>query len=196
MLSACIIVQDEEMCIGRALRSICEAVDEIIVLDGGSVDNTVAIAKSFADVTVHEAPFPGDFAEQRNRSIEYANGDWIFALDADEYIERYVGAIFPQLIESGDHDAYAFVRKTIIDGRIINPYDLDYQVRLFRRYCRWEGSYSEQLGGYRNRRDCNLDIKHNKTLAWQQKDNELYWEMGVQPPDGWVKEHGEWQWRG
>ena len=201
MISACMIVQDEEECLNRALNSIYDYVDEIIIIDGGSVDKTRDIALSYSKVKLYDIPFPRNFATQKNSAIEKASGDWILYLDADEYYDSYTVSNLRRLIEIDEYDAYAFSRKTFIDGHLINIFDQDFQVRLFRNYCRYEAAVaamgvgiSEQVVGYNNLKSCNLDIKHYKKEAWQQKDNELYWDMGYTPPEGWSKINGQWTW--
>ncbi len=186
MLSCCMIVQDEEQCIHRALNSVHDYVDEIIVVDGGSRDKTMEMARSYEKVKLFERPFPHDFANQRNYAIEQASGEWIFTLDADEECSPLVCNQFQHLINL-DYDAYAFTRMTFIDGILANCFDDDLTYRLFRNYCRYEGYVSEGITGFKNAKRVNLHIIHTKTAAWQQKDNETYWDMGLQPPPGWEK---------
>src|SRR3954454_3038877 len=88
-LSVVIITFNEEANIGRTLTSVqplvLEGRGEIIVVDSGSTDRTVEIAKSFgAKVFVEE--WKG-FAAQKNSAIEKARGDWILSLDADEEVD-------------------------------------------------------------------------------------------------------------
>ena len=196
MLSACMIVQDEEECVARALDSLHEKADEIVVIDGGSKDATIEICKGYKGLRVFEIPFTRDFSKQKNHAIERASGDWILWLDADEYYDRYTMEALPRLMESEEYDAYAFSRKTFVDDYLVNLFDPDWQIRLFRSYCRFSGHLHEGVTGFNNRKDCNLDIKHYKKAEWQQKDNELYWDMGQEPPDGWVKVDGRWVWVG
>ena len=84
-LSLCMIVRDEEGMLGRCLAAAAPAVDEIIVVDTGSTDATVEIARSFG-AKVIEQPWTGSFAEARNTSLAAATGDWIVYLDADEIL--------------------------------------------------------------------------------------------------------------
>jgi glycosyltransferase involved in cell wall biosynthesis len=84
-LSLCMIVRDEEEMLPRCLAAIAPAVDEIIVVDTGSVDDTIEIAKSFG-ARVIEHPWTGSFADARNVSFDAATGDWILYLDADEVL--------------------------------------------------------------------------------------------------------------
>jgi glycosyltransferase involved in cell wall biosynthesis len=89
ILSVVIITHNEEANIGRTLESVktlvADGEGEIIVVDSGSTDRTVEIAKSFgAKVFVEE--WKG-FAAQKNSAIEKATGDWILSLDADEEVD-------------------------------------------------------------------------------------------------------------
>jgi len=80
-LSIVLIVKNEEELLGRALQSVTGA-DEIIVVDTGSTDSTIAIASNYTDKIFH-FPWIDDFAAARNFAIEQATGDWIYSLDAD-----------------------------------------------------------------------------------------------------------------
>jgi Glycosyl transferase family 2 len=82
-ISACLIVQDEQEHLPGALESLRFA-DEIVVVDGGSTDGTVELARA-AGARVIENPWPG-FAAQRNLAVDAATGEWVFELDADERI--------------------------------------------------------------------------------------------------------------
>ena len=77
------IVKNEERFLGQCLASVADVVDEIIVVDTGSTDRTIEIAKSFR-ATVIEREWRNDFAWARNESIALATQRWIMFLDADE----------------------------------------------------------------------------------------------------------------
>ena len=79
------IVRDEEQMLGRCLAAAAPAVDEIIIVDTGSQDATIEIARSFG-ARVIERPWTGSFADARNASLEAATGDWLLYLDADEVL--------------------------------------------------------------------------------------------------------------
>ncbi len=85
-VSLCMIVKNEQDNLARCLDSVRGLVDEIIVVDTGSTDATIEIAKSYG-ASVHQVPWRNDFAEARNRSISHATGDWIIYLDADERLD-------------------------------------------------------------------------------------------------------------
>ncbi len=82
-ISLCMIVRDEESCLSRCLSSAVPLVDEIVVVDTGSVDQTVKIAKDFG-ASVIDFEWQNDFSKARNVSLDHAKGEWILFLDADE----------------------------------------------------------------------------------------------------------------
>ena len=79
------IVKDEERFLDECLSSVKQFVDEIIIIDTGSTDKTVEIAKKHK-AKIFSFPWQQDFAAARNFSVEKASGDWILILDADERI--------------------------------------------------------------------------------------------------------------
>ena len=82
MISVLIIAKNDEDVIEAAIKSVKDLADEIIVVDGGSVDKTVEVAeKAGAKVVKNEFK---NFADQRNLAATFAHGDWIFYLDSDE----------------------------------------------------------------------------------------------------------------
>lgn len=83
--SLVMIVRDEEAFLGECLQSARAAVDEIVVVDTGSVDGTVATAEALADVVGHFT-WCDDFSAARNYALSLATGDWVLTLDADERI--------------------------------------------------------------------------------------------------------------
>ena len=192
MISACMIVQDEEECIARCLDSIHDYVDEIVVIDGGSIDRTKEIVLQYPKVNLYEIPFEKDFGKQRNNAIEKANGDWIFIIDADEYCYPYVIQEL-QFLTTQDSDAYKFTRKTLINGYLVNRFSLDYTFRFFKSYCRYSGSIHEDIIGFRKCTETNLEMIHDKKSEWQLKDDKLYWDMGQEPTAGWGKIGDRWE---
>ena len=84
-ISACIIAKNEEKNLPRLLRSIAGKFDEIVLVDTGSTDKTVSIAKEFGCKVVHHEW--NGFADARNRAVKEATGDWIWHFDADFELE-------------------------------------------------------------------------------------------------------------
>ena len=104
-ISACLIVKNEEKLLPRCLDSIRDLVDEIILVDTGSEDDTLDIARKYGCV-IHHFPWQGDFSSARNESLQRATQDWILVIDADEEvrpeeawkIRRYVSRPEAQVI--------------------------------------------------------------------------------------------------
>ena len=105
-LSVIMIVKNEEGCLADCLTSVCAVADEIVVVDTGSTDDTIAIAKSF-DATVVEMKWVDDFAVARNRSIAAATGDWLLHLDADEVLDDDGMLRIRQLVDNDGEGADA-----------------------------------------------------------------------------------------
>ena len=141
-VTATVITLNEAANIAAALESLSWA-DEIIVVDSGSRDDTVAIARRFTDrVVVRE--WPGYIA-QKNFAAEQASHDWIFSLDADERVTPALATEMRELLQDEPVvRGYRVPRVTFHLGRWIRSTDWypDYQLRLYdRRYARWAGRY-------------------------------------------------------
>lgn len=95
-ISLCMIVKDEAATLGRCLKSVAGVVDESIVVDTGSTDETCAVAAAH-QAQVHKIDWPHDFAAARNVSLAHASGDWVLVLDADEVLNPVVGTLLKQL---------------------------------------------------------------------------------------------------
>ena len=102
MLTVVIITKNEEANIGRCLESVRFA-DEIIVLDSGSTDNTLAIAKEYTS-HVFSTDWQG-YGIQKQRALAKATGDWVLNLDADESLTPALQEEIKQAIAA---DAYQF----------------------------------------------------------------------------------------
>ncbi len=88
MISACMIVKNEQDCLDKCLRSI-QGVDEIVILDTGSKDKTGDIARRYTDKYYpDEYVWNDNFAEARNYAAKKCTGDWILIIDADETLEE------------------------------------------------------------------------------------------------------------
>ncbi|MCX7982228.1 MAG: glycosyltransferase [Syntrophales bacterium] len=125
------IVKDEEEHLERCLTSVRPFVDEIIVVDTGSQDKTVAIAEKFG-AKVYFHPWENDFAKHRNQSISYAKGDWILRLDADEELFAEDGPILRKTLKNSRVDYYfCEMHDMKRDG---TEHGVFYQLRLFRNH--------------------------------------------------------------
>lgn len=87
-ITGAMIVKDEERCIQRCLDTILPLVDEVIIVDTGSLDNTLSIIKNYQSkkIKLFNVSWNGNFSEARNYAIQKSTCDYILFLDADEYI--------------------------------------------------------------------------------------------------------------
>ena len=133
-LSVAIITLNEEKNIGRTLASV-QFANEIIVVDSGSTDRTLEIARSLKATIISE-PWRG-FAGQKNFAIEQCKGKWILSLDADEELTPELQMEIQALLrDSPKADAYKLKRRNLFLGRWIRRggYYPDPKLRLFRRH--------------------------------------------------------------
>jgi glycosyltransferase involved in cell wall biosynthesis len=131
-ITAAVIAQDEERHLGACLRTLGWA-DEVLVLDGGSRDRTVEIARA-AGARIAHRPFD-DFGHQRQAAIEMARGEWLLFVDADERVSAGLAAEVRIVAAREDPVAYWIPRRNYIWGAWIRGggWWPDAQLRLFRR---------------------------------------------------------------
>lgn len=104
-ISLCIIARDEEQMLPGCLESVRGAVDEIVLVDTGSRDETVSIARA-AGARVFELPWRDDFSAPRNQAAHRASGDFVLQLDADERLAPGAGPRLRAALERPDVDAW------------------------------------------------------------------------------------------
>lgn len=102
-LSAAIATFNEEENIRECLDSVKDIVDEIVIVDGGSTDKTVEIAKSF-NAKVIETNNPPLFHINKQKSFDASRGEWILYLDADERVSNKLAKEILQIIKMSDHE--------------------------------------------------------------------------------------------
>ncbi len=116
MISLCMITRNESHCLARCLRSVRPVVEEIVVVDTGSVDRTVEIARELG-ARVYGFQWCDDFSAARNLALAKARGEWVFSLDADEVISQRDHGCLKRL--AGDISA-AQVAYSIVTRNYIN----------------------------------------------------------------------------
>ena len=140
-ISAIIITKNEETNIRGCLESLTW-VDEIIVVDSGSTDGTVAICKEFTE-QVHVLDWPG-FGPQKNRALAFSSKEWVLSIDADERVSSQLREEIRSTIASTDNVAFSIPRLSSYCGKFINHsgWRPDYVTRLFRR---GKGRFSDDM---------------------------------------------------
>jgi tetratricopeptide (TPR) repeat protein len=126
-LSVCLITKNEENFLGRCLASVRPIASEIIVVDTGSTDRTVEIAREHG-AEIHQFAWCDDFSAARNEALKYATGDWILSIDADEeLLPEHQQTLLREMQSSG---AMAYRLPIIDKGR--EQEGCSYVPRLFR----------------------------------------------------------------
>jgi len=149
-LSICMMVKNEEKNLERCLKSlqpIRDVVDsELIIVDTGSEDRTVDISRQFTDKIYFHA-WENDFSAMRNISINYATGEWIFIIDADEELESYQPMVdFLQSAQRKKYGVVAINAKNIVNTEDSHAYSSMIGFRLFKNdgYFHYEGAVHNQ----------------------------------------------------
>ncbi len=146
-ISACWIARNEEKNLPRSIDSVKGVVDELIVVDTGSTDGTIEVAKNFG-AQVIETEWANDFSTPRNLALENATGDWIIFLDADEYFpEGAADNIRPTINLAVQRRKIALLIKLVnIDIDKNNELlDSTYLCRVFKRGLHYVGRIHEEL---------------------------------------------------
>lgn len=184
MLSVIILTKNEEDRIKVCLESV-KWVDEIIIVDNGSTDKTLEIARRYTEkIIISEEE---NFAVARNKGMEEAKGGWVLYIDSDERVLESLKKEIESLIASTEKSAFAISRRNIIFGQEVNygSFKKDWMIRLFKKedFETWVGKVHEypkfkgKLGYMKNsllhltHRD--LDQIVLKSLAWSRIDAQL-----------------------
>ena len=130
MISACMIVKNEEWIIGKTLPSLVKCLDEVVVVDTGSTDRTPDLARELG-AKVSNFKWIDDFAAARNESLKQATGDWILWIDADEYLKEEDLLKLKEYLSKAEADSYQLELRECKPGEFefTNVY---FRVKLFR----------------------------------------------------------------
>ena len=147
-IAAAVIAKNEERTIAACLNALKSAVDQIVVIDTGSTDKTVEIAKKHG-AEVHPFTWDDDFSAARNEALKHIQADWVLWVDADEIFDpedvnvpRIAGGLYQEL---DPPSVLRIIQVNMIDGKPEPNYDMS---RFFpmRFGLRWWGRIHEQIG--------------------------------------------------
>lgn len=192
-ISLAIIVQNDGDYLKNALENVKNVFDEIVIVDGGSKDNTLTVAKQYTN-NVYVKQFDGNFADQRNYAIKFCNKPYVFMLDADETLDDPLKNNIKEIIKLNPTiDLFLVPRINAIIDLDKNPWLVsrygwnvndkgyinypDYQTRLFKNKpeIKWSGKVHERIVGFEQYGLINdMHIIHNKTCERQIKQNSFY----------------------
>jgi glycosyltransferase involved in cell wall biosynthesis len=151
-ISLCMIVRNEASGLERTLTSVTDLVSEIIVVDTGSTDETVTIAKRYATKVLNYR-WENDFAKARNFSISHAKAEWILVLDGDEIISKESHQVISDLTSLGRDFAFVFTQRHYTNDPRINGFEV----------CKGEYPELESgIGGYFESSLVRLFPRHKK----------------------------------
>lgn len=180
-LSAIIIAKNSEKIITQCIASVSFC-DEILVVDGGSTDDTKEVAQKLGAKVIAGEPY--DFAKQRNIGKLHAKGEWIFYIDTDERVSSSLAKSILEVIENPLADAYKVQRKNFYLGNFPWP-GVEKLERLFRRKSlkQWvgklhespivEGKVGELSGFLVHFSHQNLSSMVSKTNQWSEIEADL-----------------------
>ncbi|WP_456484670.1 glycosyltransferase [Desulfurobacterium sp.] len=160
MISACVIAKNEEKNLPRLLKSLKGKFEEIILVDTGSTDRTIEIARSFG-CKVYQINWTG-FADARNFAVSKAKGEWIWHFDADFEIdeEEFIKAKRQLLLLDEKYNSADV---------IIENYNIDGTIRSYSSHCfihrnkpeiKWKGKVHEYLENAALTFGLNVKVKH------------------------------------
>lgn len=196
MLTVIVLTKNEEVRLTACLESVKWA-DEIIVVDNGSTDQTLKIAKKYTDKIIEYKD--QDFAFLRNQGAKGAKGDWVLYIDSDERVLANLRNEIEALITFDNLSAYAICRKNIIFGKEVRygPFWPDWVIRLIKKqdFDGWVGKVHEypkfrgKLGYSKNSllhlTHRNVDQIVLKSLEWSKIDAKLRLDANHPKMSGW-----------
>jgi len=190
-LSVVVLTQNSTQTLKETLESVKKA-EEIIVVDGGSSDETIKIAKKYTDkIYTHQLT---SFANQRNWAAQKISGDWLLFLDADEQITPISWQEI-MAVEKNEPSAWQFKRQNVFFGRWMkhSGYWPDYQIRLFKvvdfkgvvgavheQYL-FNGSLGTMVNPMRHTPPRNMSANLVKSAAWTKMEAEALFKAGHPP---------------
>jgi glycosyltransferase involved in cell wall biosynthesis len=180
-----LVVHNEEAIVERCLRSLAGLDAEILVIhDGPCADRTLEVARGYTP-HVFERPFVGHGDGHRVFAYQQARGEWLLAIDADEFLSDEMARALPELMARDDVSAYQFVWP-IWDGRRALTSDGPLRVALMRR------SAIEMVGAIQNgplvhgRVEARPEVLHHQPAY-----NNFTWRTAMTKQRRWARLHAE-----
>lgn len=138
--------QNEAKNLAKSIKSLKNQVNEIVVVDTGSTDNTMAVARKLG-AKVYSFPWQDDFSKARNFALSKAKGDWLVLLDADEYFTAKTAGNIRQVIRQAQQADALLIQMVNYDVDKAEIQDYFYQLRIVRNQqgLHYEGKIHEEL---------------------------------------------------
>ena len=145
-ISACYIVKNEAKNLAKSIKSLKTQVNEIVVVDTGSTDNTIVVARRLG-ARVYSFPWQDDFSKARNFALSKAKGEWLVLLDADEYFTAKTAGNIRQVIRQAQQADGLLIQMVNYDVDKEEIQDYFYQLRIVcnQQGLHYEGKIHEEL---------------------------------------------------
>lgn len=172
-ISLCMIVKNEEAILARCLDSIADLMDEIIIVDTGSMDKTKEIAAKYTD-KIYDFTWTGNFSDARNFSFSKASMDYIYCADADEVLDEENHKKF-QILKKGllpEIDIVQMYYSNQLSFNTIYNFDKELRPKLYKRvrHFVWENAIHEQVRLDPLIYDSDITIEHRPTGSHKGRD--------------------------
>lgn len=180
-ISLCMIVRDEEKTLQRCLESIADAVEEIVIVDTGSVDRTKEIAAGFTD-KIYELPWKADFSAARNFAFAKAGKEYLLWLDADDVLpkqEKEKLILLKEELDQTAADCIMLPYDAAFDeaGRVTFSYERERIVRNCPQ-AKWIGRVHEVIPPFGKILHRDVHIEHRKEKQpYSTRNLEIYEQM-------------------
>jgi tetratricopeptide (TPR) repeat protein len=175
LISLAMIVKNEEETLAHCLESVKPIVDEMIIVDTGSTDRTIEIAKGFG-ASVHHFQWCDDYSAARNESLKHCNGEWVLIIDADEAIDPLDYEKIKNACTSPFADAYELIHRHYLPSASITNQGVSAVPNT--------SDYSEGMGlpFFADNPVCRLTRAFNDLAFW----GRVHEDIAV-----WLSEHGK-----
>ena len=196
MISVVVLSKNNEDVIGGCLESVKWA-DEIIIVDNGSIDKTIEVAKNYTDKIFKSSE--ENFSANRELGMSKAKGDWVLYIDSDERVLKDLREEIQELVKQTNKSAFALSRKNIIFGKEVrySAFWPDWVIRLLKRedFIKWVGEvheYATFKGDLGYTKNSLLHLTHRnidhivlKSLDWSVIDAKLRMGANHPPMSSW-----------
>lgn len=165
-----ILTKNEEDNIAGVIKSAKQVSDNVIVVDSGSTDNTVSLAKKQGAKVVYRE-WDGDFSAQRNFALDHVDTEWVLYLDADERLNEQLCEAIIKSASKNEDAQYSIKRKSVAFGKefsygVLKP---DFVPRLFKRsHVKWANRVHEKPVCNDKLEVLEGFIRHYTYITWEQ----------------------------
>ena len=178
-LSLCMIVKDEGKTLERCLNSVKSFINEIIIVDTGSKDNTVEIAKKF-NAKIYKFKWIDDFSAARNFAFSKATSDYIMWLDGDDFINeddiKKIESLLSNMDSSYDYISAEYILARNSEGKVSTSLRRNRIVKRQSAFL-WVGNVHEYLAVYGKGLEGHFSIEHGKVKEYTDRNLQIFKTM-------------------